>query len=61
MSGVAEPALATGQGHHRATGARRPARRVRHEVRDGLVLMAFSAGTSVGIAVLLTLISGLGK
>jgi hypothetical protein len=36
-------------------------RRVRHEVRDGLVLMAFSAATSVGLAALLTLFSGLGK
>jgi hypothetical protein len=36
-------------------------RRVRHEVRDGLVLMAFSAATSVGLAGLLTLLSGLAK
>jgi hypothetical protein len=61
MSGVAEPALAAGHGHQRTTGARGPVRRVRHEVRDGLVLMAFSAGTSVGLAVLLTLLAGLGK
>jgi hypothetical protein len=38
-----------------------PARRVRHDVRDGLAVMLFSAATSVGLAVTLTLLSGLGK
>ena len=61
MSGVAESALGARQGHQRAAGPRGPVRRVRHEVRDGLVLMAFSAATSVGLAALLTLFSGLGK
>ena len=39
----------------------RPTRRVRHEVRDGLAVMAFSAVTSVGLAGVLLLLSGLGK
>ena len=51
MSGVARP----------VAGPARPLRRVRHEVRDGLVLMAFSAATSVGLAGVLTFLSGLGK
>jgi hypothetical protein len=38
-----------------------PARRVRHDVRDGLAVMLFSAATSVGLAVTLTLLAGLGK
>lgn len=38
-----------------------PVRRVRHEVRDGLALMAFSAATSVGLAGVLMLLAGLGK
>ena len=38
-----------------------PARRVRHEVRDGIALMAFSAATSVGLATALMLLAGLGK
>jgi hypothetical protein len=33
-----------------------PARRVRHEVRDSLAVMAFSALTSCVVAVLLTLL-----
>lgn len=38
-----------------------PPRRVRHEVRDGLVLMAFSAVTSVGLSAAFLLLAGLGK
>jgi hypothetical protein len=38
-----------------------PARRVRHEVRDGLLVMAFSAVVSAGLALALTLLVGLGK
>jgi hypothetical protein len=38
-----------------------PARRVRHDVRDGLAVMAFSAATSVGSAVVLLILTGLGK
>ena len=38
-----------------------PARRVRHDVRDGLAVMAFSASTSLVLAVLLTVLTGLGK
>ncbi len=35
-------------------------RRVRHDVADAVVLMAFSFGTSVGLAVVLGLLTGLG-
>ena len=59
MSGVARPV--TGPIAGPIGGAARPVRRVRHEVRDGLVLMAFSAVTSVGLAGLLTVLAGLGK
>jgi hypothetical protein len=38
-----------------------PARRVRHEVRDGLAVMAFSAVTSVGLTGMFLLLTGLGK
>lgn len=38
-----------------------PARRVRHDVRDGLAVMAFSAGVSGALAVAMTLLVGLGK
>jgi hypothetical protein len=34
---------------------------VRHEVRDGLAVMAFSAATSVGLAGILMLLTRLGK
>jgi hypothetical protein len=34
---------------------------VRHEVRDGLAVMAFSAASSAGLAGLLLLLAGLGK
>lgn len=34
-------------------------RRVRHGVRDGIAVMAFSAGTSAAIAALLTLVTHL--
>ncbi|MFL6106353.1 MAG: hypothetical protein ACJ716_03925 [Marmoricola sp.] len=43
------------------SGSITPARRVRHEVRDGLAVMAFSAATSVGISALWMLLVGLGK
>ena len=55
MSGVA------GRITEPVTGPVTPARRVRHDVRDGLALMAFSATTSVGLAMVLTVLSGLGK
>ena len=38
-----------------------PVRRVRHEVRDSLVVMAFSAVTSCGVALLLTLLVRFGN
>jgi hypothetical protein len=67
MSGVARPVTGPIAGPIAGpiggpiNGAARPVRRVRHEVRDGLVLMAFSAVTSVGLAGLLTVLAGLGK
>ncbi|MFL6061098.1 MAG: hypothetical protein ACJ72E_07705 [Marmoricola sp.] len=36
-------------------------RRVRHEVRDGIAVMAFSAGVSTAIALLCLLLVGLGN
>ena len=33
-----------------------PTRRVRHEVRDSIAVMVFSAASSLGIATLLTLL-----
>jgi hypothetical protein len=36
-------------------------RRVRHQARDAVVLMTFSAMTSVGLAGCLMLLSGLGR
>lgn len=38
----------------RTATAARPVRRVRHEVRDSLAVMAFSAGASAVVALLLT-------
>jgi hypothetical protein len=38
-----------------------PARRVRHQAREAAALMAFSAVTSVGIAVALVLIAHWGR
>ena len=43
------------------SGSVTPARRVRHEVRDGLAVMAFSAATSVGVCAVWMLLIGLGK
>jgi len=47
------------------SGTVTPARRVRHDVRDGLAVMAFSAVASLALAVALllgsVLITGLGK
>jgi len=37
------------------------ARRVRHQAREAVALMAFSAATSVGLAVGLLLITSLGR
>ena len=38
-----------------------PARRVRHEVRDSLAVMCFSAAASSGLALLLVLVVRLGN
>ena len=38
-----------------------PARRVRHEVRDSLAVMIFSAAASCGVALLLTFLVRLGS
>ena len=42
-----------------SVGARQP--RVRHQARDAVVLMTFSATTSVGLAACLMLLSSLGR
>jgi hypothetical protein len=55
MNGVAGPV------HGPLISPPAPVRRVRHEVRDGLTLMAFSAATSAGLAAALMLLAGLGK
>jgi hypothetical protein len=44
-----------------AAPAAPPVRRVRHEVRDGLAVMAFSLSASAAVAVVLGLLVGLGK
>jgi len=36
-------------------------RRVRHQARDVVMVMAFSAGTSLGIAVLMLLLADAGR
>ena len=38
-----------------------PGRRVRHEARDGLAVMAFSLATSLAVALLCHLLLGLGR
>jgi len=55
MNGLAGPV------HGQLSPPKPPLRRVRHEVRDGLTLMAFSAVTSAGLAAALMLLAGLGK
>jgi hypothetical protein len=55
MNGLAGPV------HGPLTGSAPPVRRVRHEVRDGLAVMAFSATTSAVLAGALLLLAGLGK
>ena len=42
-------------------GAVTPARRVRHDMRDTLTVMAFSAAASSGVAALLALVVRLGN
>jgi hypothetical protein len=39
-----------------ADGAARPVRRVRHEVRDGVAVIAFSAAASTALAMMLLLL-----
>jgi hypothetical protein len=38
-----------------------PVRRVRHDVRDGLAVMLFSATASAVVGLVLTFLAGLGK
>jgi hypothetical protein len=54
MNGVAAPVATPG-------APAPPARRVRHQVRDGIAVMAFSAAASVGLAGALLLLAGIGK
>jgi hypothetical protein len=42
-----------------STPATAPARRVRHEVRDGFAVIAFSAAASTGVALALVLFARL--
>ena len=42
-------------------GSVTPARRVRHDVRDGIAVMAFSGAVSVAGGLALTFLAGLGK
>jgi hypothetical protein len=44
-----------------ASGSVTPARRVRHDVRDGLAVMAFSAVMSVVVGLTMAFLAGLGK
>ena len=39
------------------TGSGRPVRRVRHEVRDGVAVVAFSAAASTALAMMLLLLA----
>lgn len=65
MSGVAGSVRAPAAGTRQVSGPVTPSRRVRHDVRDGLVVMAFSAAASVALAVALLVASevlvGLGR
>ena len=54
MNGVAPPVGAPAAGTM-------PVRRVRHQVRDGIAVMAFSAAASVGLAATFLLLAGIGK
>jgi hypothetical protein len=44
-----------------STSTQQPARRVRHDVRDGLAVMALSAASSLVLAALLLLLPRLGS
>jgi hypothetical protein len=44
------------QARAQAVDNRRPARRVRHEVRDGLAVVAFSASASTALAGVITVL-----
>jgi hypothetical protein len=49
------------QARAQAVENRRPARRVRHEVRDGVAVVAFSAVSSTGLAGLITVIVSMAR
>lgn len=49
------------QARAQAVDNRRPARRVRHEVRDGVAVIAFSAAASSGLAGLITVVVSLAR
>jgi hypothetical protein len=52
-----------GSTSHGSTGPRaeRTGRRVRHQVRDGIAVMTFSAATSTVLALALVLLTRLGR
>jgi hypothetical protein len=58
MSGVAAPVTSPVAA---PVAPSAPVRRVRHQVRDKIAVMAFSAATSVGLAGLLLLLARIGK
>ena len=49
------------QARAQATENRRPARRVRHEVRDGVAVIAFSATSSTVLAGLITVVVSMAR
>ena len=49
------------QARAQATENRRPARRVRHEVRDGVAVIAFSATSSTVLAGLITAVVSMAR
>jgi hypothetical protein len=61
MSVTPAAAPVTGLGMRGPQGAGTPIRRVRHQARDAVALMAFSASTSIGIATGLLVLAHLGR
>ena len=49
------------QARTQATENRRPERRVRHEVRDGVAVIAFSASASTALAGLITVLVSMAR
>ena len=60
VSGVGMGSKASGTGPHPSL-QQRPPQRVRHQAREALAVMAFSAAASVGLTSTLVLLSGLAR